>query len=132
MLLDTNIMIWLVREPERIPARIMVRLRDPDEHRRLSIFSFWEMAIKHRKGKLPLPAPFAEDPALALEHWCARAVIDLVPLEPRHIARAMRLDFPHEDPFDRLIAAVAMVEDQELVTSDKRFALCKGLRVLLV
>ena len=44
----------------------------------------------------------------------------------------MRLDFPHDDPFDRLIAAVALVEDQELVTSDKRFGLCKGLRVLRV
>ncbi len=132
MLLDTNIMIWLVREPDVIPSRIMSRLRDPDEQRSLSIVSFWEMSIKHRKGKLPLPAPFATDPTLALEHWCARAVIDVVPLEPRHIACAMSLAFLHDDPFDRLIAATAIIEDQELVSSDARFSLCPGLRLLKV
>ncbi len=132
MLLDTNIMIWLVREPEVISTRVMARLKDPSERRRLSIVSFWEVASKHRKGKLPLPAPFADDPALALEHWCARAVIDLIALEPRHIGRAMSLAFPHDDPFDRLIAATALTEDLELVTSDARFSLCPGLRVLKV
>ncbi len=132
MLLDTNIMIWLVREPDVISARVMSRLRDPNEQRKLSIVSFWEMAIKHRKGKLPLPAPFPTDPALALEHWCARAVIDVVALEPRHIGRAMSLAFPHDDPFDRLIAATALVEDLELITSDARFKLCPDLRVLNV
>lgn len=132
MLLDTNAFIWFVEGNARLKAPLRAAIADPAIPVKLSILSFWEMAIKHRKGKLPLPAPFAEDPALALEHWCARAVIDLIPLEPRHIAHTMRLDFPHDDPFDRLIAAVALVEDQELVTSDKRFALCKGLRVLQV
>jgi PIN domain nuclease of toxin-antitoxin system len=132
MLLDTNAFIWFVEGNTRLKAPLRAAIADPTIPVKLSIVSFWEMAIKHRKGKLPLPAPFAEDPALALEHWRARAVIDLVPLEPRHIARAMRLDFPRDDPFDRLIAAVALTEDQELVTSDKRFALCVGLRVLLV
>ena len=132
MLLDTNAFIWFVEGNARLKAPLRAAIADPTIPVKLSIVSFWEMAIKHRKGKLPLPAPFSEDPALALEHWCARAVIDIVPLEPRHIARAMRLDFPHDDPFDRLIAAVALTEDQELVTSDKRFALCRDLRVLRV
>ena len=132
MLLDTNIMIWFVREPTRIPARVMSRLKDPNERRCLSIVSYWEMAIKHRKGRLPLPAPFASDPTLAMEHWCARAVIDVIGLEPHLIGRAMNLAFPHDDPFDRLIAVTALTHDLELVTSDARFSLCPGLRVLKV
>jgi PIN domain nuclease of toxin-antitoxin system len=94
--------------------------------------TFWEIAIKHRKGKLPMPAPFATAPAEAFASWCERAVIDLLPIEPAHIALAMRLEFPHEDPFDRLIAAGAIAHGMELVTSDASFQRCAGLRVLLV
>jgi PIN domain nuclease of toxin-antitoxin system len=132
MLLDTNVIVFLVREPHVVPAPIMARLRDPDEYRCISLASFWEICTKHRKGKLPMPAPFAEAPYDTFEHWCARAVIDIVPIAPKHIERAMRLTFGHDDPFDRLIAATALTEDQELVTSDARFAQCPGLRVLKV
>ncbi len=132
MLLDSNVIIYLVNEPKVISAALMSRLRDPHEYRCASLLSFWEIAIKHRKGKLPMPAQFTEEPAEAFERWCARAVIDILPIAPRHIARAMRLSFPHNDPFDRLIAATALCEDQELVTSDGRFEQCAGLKVLRV
>lgn len=132
MLLDTNLIIFLVREPQIVPAPVMERLRDSDEYRSTSIASFWEICIKHRKGKLPMPEPFSQAPVEAFERWCARAVIDILPIAPRYIERAMRLNFPHYDPFDRLIAATALVEDQELVTSDARFRSCAGLRVLQV
>lgn len=132
MLLDTNAFIWFVDGNARLKAPMRAAIADPAIPVKLSIVSFWEMAIKYRKGKLPLPAPFSTDPALALEHWCARAVIDVVPLESRHIAWAMSLAFDHDDPFDRLIAATAIIEDQELVSSDARFSLCPGLRLLKV
>jgi PIN domain nuclease of toxin-antitoxin system len=132
MLLDTNMIIFLVREPARVPAAVMRRLRDPDEYRCTSILSFVEICTKHRKGKLPMPDPFPQTPAAAFASWCARAVIDVKPLQPAHIEAAMRLAFAHEDPFDRLIAATAIVEGEELVTSDANFAKCAGLRVIQV
>lgn len=132
MLLDTNAFIWFVDGNARLKAPMRAAIADPSVPVKLSIASFWEMAIKHRKGRLPLPAPFSVDPALALQHWCARAVIDVIALEPRHIGRAMSLAFPNDDPFDRLIAATALTEDEELVTSDARFSLCPDLRVLKV
>lgn len=132
MLLDTNVVIYLVTGSRTLPADLMRRLADPEEYRCVSLVSFWEMTIKHGKGKLALPSPFAEDPAETFEHWCARAVIDIIPIAPRHMARAMRLDFPNTDPFDRLIAATALCEDQELVTSDAGFEACAGLRVIRV
>jgi PIN domain nuclease of toxin-antitoxin system len=41
----------------------------------------------------------------------------------------MKIAFPHEDPFDRLIAATALIEDEVLVTGDKSFSGCSGLRL---
>lgn len=132
MLLDTNVVIYLVTGSRQLPDAVMQRLRDPEEQRTVSLATFWELTIKHRKGKLALPEPFADEPVETFETWCARAVIDIAPIAPRHIARAMRLDFPHNDPFDRLIAATALCEGRELVTSDAQFETCAGLRVIQV
>jgi PIN domain nuclease of toxin-antitoxin system len=132
VLLDTNAMIWFVTGAARLRPAMNAQIADPDLPVSVSIVSFWEMAIKHRKGKLQLPAPFATDPDETFANWCARAVIDIVPMTARHIARAMRLDFDHSDPFDRLIAATALIENMPLVTSDAEFAACPGLRVVQV
>jgi PIN domain nuclease of toxin-antitoxin system len=132
MMLDTNAFIWFARGEAKLAAHMHQVIADPNVPVSVGLISFWEICIKHRKGKLPMPAPFAEAPYDTFEHWCARAVIDIVPIAPKHIERAMRLTFAHDDPFDRLIAATALTEDQELVTSDARFTQCPGLRVLKV
>jgi PIN domain nuclease of toxin-antitoxin system len=132
MLLDTNAFIWFVRGEPRLAAQMRQAIADPSVPVSVSLLSFWEICIKHRKGKLPMPEPFAAAPEETFASWCARAVIDIVPITPTQIARAMQLSFAHEDPFDRLIAAAAIVEGRELVTSDRRFKACRGLRVLEV
>lgn len=132
MLLDTNAFIRFVEGEKRLKEPLRSAIADPAIPVSVSISSFWEMTIKHRKGKLPLPAPFDVDPVAAFEGWCERGVIDILPIAPRHIAAAMALDWPHDDPFDRLIAATAIVENEELVTSDKELAACPGVRVIKV
>lgn len=132
MLLDTNAFIWFLRGDARLGAPLRAAIADSSVEIKLSSASFWELTIKHRKGKLPLPAPFATDPAGAIESWCARAAIELLPIAPRHIGHAMNLAFAHDDPFDRLIAATALTEDLELVSGDRRFASCPGLRLIAV
>ena len=57
-LLDTHVFLWAVGEPERIPHRALAVLRDPDSQSFFSAASGWEIAVKHRLGKLTLP----EDP----------------------------------------------------------------------
>lgn len=132
MMLDTNAFIWFVRGESRLSAAMHEAIADPTVPVSVGLVSFWEICIKHRKGKLPMPSPFADVPYEAFERWCERAAIDILPIAPIHIERAMRMSFAHDDPFDRLIAATALVEDQELVTSDTRFLTCAGLRVLQV
>ena len=132
MLLDTNAFIFFLRGDARLRKPLQQVIADPAAPIKISVVSFWEMTIKHRKGKLPLPTPFSTDPAAAMASWCNRAAIQMLDLAPRHIGDAMALDFAHDDPFDRIIAATALAEGLELVTSDRRFATCPGLRVLRI
>ncbi|MEM6314206.1 MAG: type II toxin-antitoxin system VapC family toxin [Planctomycetota bacterium] len=46
---------------------------------------------------------------------------ELLPIEVRHAAQVSSLPFHHGDPFDRLIAAQALVEGVLLVSIDKIF-----------
>ncbi|HBG98284.1 MAG: PIN domain-containing protein [Rhodobacteraceae bacterium] len=45
----------------------------------------------------------------------------LLPLSPAAALDAALMDWPHRDPFDRMIAAVAILEDVDLVSSDTAF-----------
>lgn len=132
MLLDTNAFIWFVRGEKRLAASLRDAIADRHIPIAVSMVAVWEITIKHRKGRLPMPAPFAVAPEETFASWCARATIDILPIAAAHISLAMRLDFPHDEPFDRLIAATAIAERRELVTGDTRFRHCAGLRVILV
>lgn len=48
----------------------------------------------------------------------------------RHALDAGLLNWEHRDPFDRMLAAQAMVESASLVTADKVFAQLPGVRIL--
>jgi PIN domain nuclease of toxin-antitoxin system len=45
----------------------------------------------------------------------------VLPLSLPHLARVSSLPFHHRDPFDRLLAAQARVEDLSLVSTDAVF-----------
>ena len=51
-LLDTHVLIWALTEPERLSPRVRALLEDPDTPLLVSSASAWEMATKHRLGKL--------------------------------------------------------------------------------
>lgn len=117
LLLDTHVFLWLHAEPERFGAQRSI-LEDPHNDLIVSAASSWEIAIKHARGRLPLPEPpqsYVPDllrrigaKALAIEHSHVLAVAALPPL--------------HGDPFDRLLVAQAKSLDATLATADERIA----------
>ena len=82
----------------------------------LSVASAWEIAIKVSSGGLTLPEPV---PAY-FEGRIERG-LRIAPIEWRHAAKVAELPFHHRDPFDRLIAAHALIENLPLVTRDPIF-----------
>jgi PIN domain nuclease of toxin-antitoxin system len=130
MLLDTNAFIWFLVGHPRAAAALAPALADPGRYLAVSLASFWEMSLKHRKGRLPLPAPFTDDAAGAFEGWCDRGLIEIVPIKAAHIARAAGLEGAPEDPFDRLIAATALEQALPMVTADRSLFAIPDLRVV--
>lgn len=82
--------------------------------------SVWEMARKLRLGKLALPCDLAGVLGF-VEAVCRRHRLELAALSPEICHRAEMLAPHHDDPFDRMILAMAIGADAPVFTTDKRF-----------
>lgn len=116
LLLDTHVWLWLGSSPERIESSTLRVLEDPSNSLYLSTASTWEIAIKYRLGKLPLPEP----PHLFVPPRLVRDQIRVVPIEVLHTTRVATLPDHHDDPFDRMLVAQAQEEGLVLVTADRQ------------
>jgi PIN domain nuclease of toxin-antitoxin system len=115
LLLDTHILLTVARgEGERFPLFIQSALRNERNTIFASAVSLWEIAIKHRLGKLPLPYPLEEWPR-ALSAF-AIALMDVV--VPHVLAEAEPVP-DTKDPFDRLLLATCHMESMRFVTLDR-------------
>lgn len=109
LLLDTQIMLWWLLDDPRLGTRTIELMAS--SHCVVSVASIWEVAIKHRLGKLAVkPAVFRD---LSLEAGSA-----LLPVLDAHVVETADLPLVHQDPFDRLLIAQARVEGLMAVSSD--------------
>ena len=125
LLLDTNVLIWLLTKSHRVPSDTLALLGDRANLLYASAASVWEIAIKVGLGKLDLPP----NVAAWLPGELRASDITPLPITPDHAARVETLPRHHSDPFDRLLIAQALAENLTLVTADTRFA-AYGVRLL--
>lgn len=115
LLLDTHAFLWAISEPARLPVRVRNTIRQLENDLFVSAASVWEIATKFRLGKLPgADLVMANFPDLLLELRAS----DL-PIARRHALRAGSYTQPHADPFDRMLAAQADLEELTLVSKDR-------------
>jgi len=84
----------------------------------LSVVSVWEMQIKLQLGKLRLALPLRE----IVESQQHTNNIEILPATLEHVLTLENLPAHHKDPFDRLLAAQAIVEEALLVSGDPDIA----------
>jgi PIN domain nuclease of toxin-antitoxin system len=116
-LLDSVIWLWSIDSVEKINEACREILENGREEVYFSAASAWELSIKARLGKLNLPAP----PGQCIPAFIARQGLRPLPVTHLHAVKVYDLPLHHEDPFDRLIIAQAIVEQMTVLTSDRAF-----------
>ena len=125
-LLDTHTLMWAINEPSRLGAGAVKALRSRENRLLASTASAWELFTKYRIGRLPGAGPWLD----ALEDHIVRLGAETMPIEWRHARLGGQLEWDHRDPFDRVLAAQAILESLVLITVDPVFAGLPGLRTL--
>ncbi len=113
LLLDTHAYLWWLSDDPRLRAKARDAMADPVAIVYVSAASVWEISIKIQIGKLQLDG----DPVK--EIW-SNGFVEL-PMTARHADHAGRLPRHHDDPFDRMLIAQAMLEHLSLVSRDAVF-----------
>lgn len=125
-LLDTHVMLWALSEPTRLGRKARKIIENPASQLVVSAASAWEIATKHRLGKLP----DADALLGAYSKHLDRLGVSRLPVTEEHALLAGRLEWDHRDPFDRMLAAQAMVESLVIITGDPTFDGCGGVLTL--
>lgn len=117
LLIDTQILLWVIYQPEKLSPALWERLCDAKNAVFFSAVSIAEIAIKSSLGRADFPFQ-AEELAQAARDT---AFLEL-PLDARHAIRLATLSWHHRDPFDRLLIAQAIEEGVRFVTADRLLA----------
>ncbi|MEO7453466.1 MAG: type II toxin-antitoxin system VapC family toxin [Fimbriimonadales bacterium] len=123
---DTHILVWWLTDDAKLDRGLREEvLADPSKVI-VSAVSIWETLVLVQKGRVQLPL---EEPGAALREWIRSSRFIEAPLTGEVAVLSRTLEFEHEDPADRFIAATAFANDARLATSDSRLRALKWLKL---
>jgi PIN domain nuclease of toxin-antitoxin system len=120
-LLDTQIAVWALFDDPRLEQTAREILNGPGNEFRFSVCSIWEIAIKRALNK----PGFQHDPR-EIRRYLLRNGCEELTVQGEHAIAAGSLAPIHQDPFDRMLIAQAMVEGITLLTADAVIAQYPG------
>lgn len=116
VLLDTQAWAWLLLDEDKLSDQV-VNVVDLAEDVLVSPISIYEIGQKVHIGKWPEMAPHLRQLPDFIRQQGAR----IASLTPDVCLLAATIDWPHRDPFDRMIAATAIHYELPLVSTDGQF-----------
>jgi PIN domain nuclease of toxin-antitoxin system len=125
-LLDTCTFLWSVRGSQKLSDVVKNAIDNTSIPLFLSSVSAFEITNKYRLGKLHGYEDIAENYFEAFQKLGA----DELSLNMHHTHFAGKFGWEHRDPFDRLLAAQASIENLTLLTSDPVFKSLPWVTVL--
>ncbi len=113
-LLDTHAFLWWLFDDPKLSQPVRGLLSHRDNHIFVSSASAWEIATKHRLGKLHAASLLVKD----INGYVVKAGFESLAITIAHAQHAGSWPSPHRDPFDRMLAAQAALESLVLITCD--------------
>jgi PIN domain nuclease of toxin-antitoxin system len=114
LLLDTHTLVWWLNNNPKLSNPARLAMISADNRFFVSAATAWELATKVRRGRWPDAARFVSDfrPLLEAEQF------DQLDITVKHGLAAGGLLGDYNDPFDRMLAAQAIIENMSVVTVD--------------
>ena len=125
-LFDTHTFLWMVGESRKLGENARKVLEDTGVQLFVSAVSAFEIMNKYRIGKLPGYKNVSENYLSVLGELGAAEL----PISTLHAHYAGEFVWTHRDPFDRLLAAQAHLENLTLLTNDPVFQSLSWISVL--
>ena len=117
-LLDTHALIWAIVDDDKLSKPVLNILQDGDSQLFVSAVSFWEIVIKHGKGKLYFENFYIQN----IPDYCKTLGIEQIPLMPAEAINQYNLPFydNHKDPFDRMLIYQCIIGNYTLISKDEK------------
>ena len=113
-LLDTHVLLWSIFESNNLSKTAQDILLNKNCRKFISIIAMWEISIKNRIGKLPLPNGVSE-----IFDEVEKNGFSFIGVDRQCVEIYNTLPLTHRDPFDGIIIATAIIENLTIVTADE-------------
>lgn len=110
LLLDTHSFLWWLDDDPALGPKAREAIEDGENLVFVSAATGWEVSVKRASGKLD-----AEGDIVA---WVRDSGFIELPVELSHAVLSGELPKHHRNPFDRILVAQSILEEQTLVTVD--------------
>lgn len=123
VLLDTHAWVWSIDDEQRLTTTAVQAIEGAD-FVCVSPITLFEICQKVRIGKWPEMARHVDQ----LQSLLSMQSIVVAQLSAEISIRAGLLNWPRRDPFDRMLAATALITGMDLISADTAFDGVLGLR----
>ena len=115
--LDTCALIWWSLDPDKLsqPAKDACKQMEREKNGLVPSTSIWEIAIKIKNNKLDLGVDLQKY-VFSLKK---SDVVTIVPIDEDLWLESVKLQWTHRDPVDRIVVALAEMEQASIMTADR-------------
>ena len=114
LLLDTCTFLWICADAKELSNTVRKLFTSTTNAVYLSSVSSWEILVKNKIGKLPLP----ENPIDFIQDGRLLHQIETLPLTESATFQLNELPDLHKDPFDRILICQTIEHNMTLLTPD--------------